>query len=229
MKINIVKKTIKVACFAAVCFLAPKIRADEVNDLIGTILQASPNERAKVETYKKSLPKKTNQASSKKAIKDKDPTIVPDLGIPENQLLESSAKFPKDIKGLYIYGTVTFKAINNFEGEPCIQFCSKNGRIFLLYTTDSDVLSAFSGYFWGTKFTIPKECPLRLLARDLLPGSYVVRLPYDMSNKDYTIGELNRDFGDSMKKDFQDRGGKIKQDFENTGRAFQGNAYPVKE
>jgi len=124
--------------------------------------------------------------------------------------LDAAAKFPDDIQGKYIYGTVTFKAVRNYEGEPYIQFSSKNRRIFILYTRDPAVLNAFSQLTWGTKFTIPKECPLRLLARDF-PGSYVVRLPYDLSNKDYTIGERNREFGDSMKKDFQDLGESFKE------------------
>jgi hypothetical protein len=132
------------------------------------------------------------------------------MGIPESELLDASAKFPKDIQGKYIYGTVTFKAVRQYESEPHIQFSSKNGRIFLLYTTDREVLNTFSQMTWGTKFTIPKECPLRLLARDL-PGMYVVRLPYDMSNKAYTIGELNREFSDTVNKDFQNLGNSFKE------------------
>jgi hypothetical protein len=180
----------------------------EVNDLINTILQVSPSERTKLESYNKSTARK---GKKKAAAKSKPQSLVPDMGIPESQLLDAAEKFPKDIQGKYIYGTVTFKALRNYEGEPHIQFSSKNRRIFILYTRDPAVLNTFNQMTWGTKFTIPKECPLRLLARDLLPGSYVVRLPYDISNKDYTIGELNREFGDSMKKDFQDLGSSFKE------------------
>jgi len=55
-----------------------------------------------------------------------------------------------------------------------------------------------------TRFTIPAT-------HHSAAGSYVVRLPYDLSNKDYTIGERNREFGDSMKKDFQDLGESFKE------------------
>jgi hypothetical protein len=182
----------------------------EVNDLINTILQVSPAERAKLESYNKSGAKKPKKSAKKPEPKSKSQSLVPDMGIPESQLLDAAAKFPEDIQGKYIYGTVTFKALRNYEGEPHIQFSSKNRRIFILYTRDPAVLNAFSQMTWGTKFTIPKDCPLRLLARDL-PGMYVVRLPYDMSNKDYTIGELNREFSDTMKKDFQNLGNSFKE------------------
>jgi hypothetical protein len=202
---------LKIACIPLILgILTLSLLANEaeVNDLINTILQVSPSERAKLETYNKSTARK---GTKKAAAKSKPQSLVPDMGIPESQLLDAAEKFPKDIQGKYIYGTVTFKALRNYEGEPHIQFSSKNRRIFILYTRDPEVLNAFSQMTWGTKFTIPKECPLRLLARDLLPGSYVVRLPYDMSNKDYTIGELNREFGDSMKKDFQDLGSSFRE------------------
>ena len=188
-----------------------QVRADDVDNLINTILEVSPAERTKLESYNKSVAKKTKTSAKKLEPNIKAQSLVPDMGIPESQLLDAAAKFPEDIQGKYIYGTVTFKAVRNYEGEPHIQFSSKNRRIFILYTRDPAVLNAFSQMTWGTKFTIPRECPLRLLSRDLLPGSYVVRLPYDLSNKDYTIGERNREFGDSMKKDFQDLGDSFKE------------------
>lgn len=204
---RLISQAIALTGFAILWNPANKLHADDVNNLIETILESSPAERAKVENYNnstKSKKSKTVANATKKAAAQKD-SLVPSMGIPESELLDASAKFPKDIRGKYIYGTVTFKALRQYESEPHIQFSSKNGRIFLLYTSDQEVLNAFSQMTWGTKFEIPKDCPLRLLARDL-PGMYVVRLPYDMSNKDYTIGELNREFGDSMKKDFQNLG-----------------------
>jgi hypothetical protein len=209
---RIIKQAIAIAGFAFIYAPAHNLRADDVNNLIETILESSPAERAKVENYSnstKSKKSKTVTNATKKAAAQKD-SLVPSMGIPESQLLDASAEFPKDIQGKYIYGTVTFKAVRQYKSEPHIQFSSKNRRIFILYTSDREVLNTFSQMTWGTKFTIPKECPLRLLARDL-PGMYVVRLPYDMSNKDYTIGELNREFGDSMKKDFQDLGSSFKE------------------
>jgi hypothetical protein len=211
---NQLKSTLKMACaplILGISTLAIFASEAEVNNLINTILQLSPAERAKLESYNKSAAKKPKKSAKKSEATSKTQSIVPDMEIPESQLLDAAAKFPEDIRGKYIYGTVTFKALRNFEGEPHIQFSSKNRRIFILYTRDSAVLNAFSQLTWGTKFTIPKECPLRLLSRDLLPGAYVVRLPYDMSNKDYTIAEKNREFGDTMKKDFQGLGNSFKE------------------
>ena len=209
---RIIKQAIAIAGFAVIYAPAHNLRADDVNNLIETILESSPAERAKVENYSNRTKTKNRAVTNatKKAAAQKD-SLVPSMGIPESELLDASDKFPEDIKGKYIYGTVTFKAVRNYEGEPHIQFSSKNRRIFILYTRDPAVLNAFSRFTWGTKFTIPKECPLRLLSRDLLPGSYVVRLPYDISKKDYTIGEKNREIGDSMKKDFQDLGDSFKE------------------
>jgi hypothetical protein len=209
---QLLKQAVAIAAFSVLYAPAHNLRADDVNNLIETILESSPAERAKVENYSnstKSKKSKTVTNATKNAAVQKD-NLVPSMGIPESELLDAAAKFPDDIKGKYIYGTVTFKAVRQYESEPHIQFSSKNRRIFILYTRDREVLNTFSQMTWGTKFTIPKECPLRLLARDL-PGMYVVRLPYDMSNKDYTIGELNREFGDSMKKDFQDLGSSFKE------------------
>lgn len=208
-KQNLLKTAVAVLGFAILAN-ATQVRADDVDNLINTILEVSPAERTKLESYNKSVAKKTKTSAKKLEPNIKAQSLVPNMGIPESQLLDAAAKFPDDIQGKYIYGTVTFKAVRNYEGEPHIQFSSKNRRIFILYTRDPAVLNAFSQMTWGTKFTIPKECPLRLLARDF-PGSYVVRLPYDLSNKDYTIGERNREFGDSMKKDFQDLGDSFKE------------------
>jgi len=205
---------------AIALFLLPALRLqaneEKVNNLIATILEASPQERAKFESYKKTLPKRsprqaTAPSSTTKQTPQASSSLVPNMGVPESEVLDASAKFPKDIRGKYVWGTVTFKALRNYEGEPFILFTSKNGRMFSLYTRDPAVLQTFSQLSWGTKFTIPRDCPLRLLARDLLPGTYVVRMPYDSSNRDHTIGELNRDFGDTMKSDLQDLGESFKQ------------------
>lgn len=193
----------------------------EVNDLINTILQVSPAERTKLESYNKSVAKKPKTSSKKLEPKSKAQSLVPDMGIPESQLLDAAAKFPEDIQGKYIYGTVTFKAVRNITGEPHVQFASKNGRIFILYTRDSSVLNAFSQLSWGTKFTIPKECPLRLLSRDLLPGSYIVRMPYDASNKSYSFDEFNKEHADKLKKIVNETADETNAGFNDLKKAFK--------
>ena len=54
----------------------------------------------------------------------------------------------------------------------------------------------FSQLSWGTKFMIPKECPLKILTKDLT--FYVVRLPWDQDRTEHSFKELFRDFGKDM-------------------------------
>ena len=116
------------------------IRADEVNDLIETILEASPQERAKVAKYQAASTKKKAPPKKKTTTAESKP-LVPDLGIPDDQVFDAAAKFPKDIVGKYIYGPVTLKSIFNQNGEAEIHITAKNMRSFLLYTRDPDVVT----------------------------------------------------------------------------------------
>lgn len=217
-------KTIKITIASLLVFsshpVLRSVHADEVNDLIETILQASPSEREKLETYNKSIAKKQKKSAKKSEATSNVSAIAPDMGIPESQLLDASAKFPNDIQGNYIYGTVTFKAVRQLGEEPYIQFGSKNGRIYILYTRDQALLSAFSYITWGTKFTIPKNFPLRLVARSF-PGSYVVRLPYDLSNKSYNLEELTKDHATKVKNIFDETVGETKSNLGDLQNAFK--------
>ena len=98
-------KTIKITIASLLVFSSyPALRsvhADEVNDLIETILQASPSEREKLETYNKSIAKKQKKSAKKSEATSNVSAIAPDMGIPESQLLDASAKFPNDIQGNY--------------------------------------------------------------------------------------------------------------------------------
>ena len=169
---------------AVVCALvmSPRTaRAEEVDDLIVKILDASPEQRAKVSSYSKVRPKAAGNKSRR--------TGVPNMGIPESRLLEVSAKFPKNPEGFYVYGPLTLKSIRLEEtGEPCLPLWSKNGRRFLLYTRDPLVLAAFSGG-WGSRYVIPKECPLKIVGKDIFPGTYALRLPFDKDTRSYTTKE----------------------------------------
>jgi hypothetical protein len=209
------KKILKITCIPwilGISNLSLHANEAEVNNLIETIIQASPSEREKLESYKKSIAKKPKKNTKKSEATSKISAIASDMRIPESQLLDASAKFPNNIQGNYIYGAVTFKAVRQLGEEPYIQFGSKNGRIYILYTRDQALLSAFSQITWGTKFTIPKDFPLRLVAR-LFPGSYVVRLPYDLSNKSYNLDELTKEHATKIKNIFDETASETKSNF----------------
>jgi len=162
------------------------VRGDDVNDLVDTILQASPKERAKASSYKSSI------HSSKPSIKEVHSNPY---GISESQLVEASAKFPPDIVGKYIYGKVYFYSITQYEGETYILLGTPNNRRLRLFTSDPQVLAAFN-LPWNTQFYIPKETPLRVVAK-YLPGFYNVRMPWDAVNTSHSVQEvLTRDAND---------------------------------
>lgn len=178
------------------------IRADEVNDLIETILEASPKERAKVASYQAASTKKKAPTKKKTTTAESKP-LVPDLGIPDDQVFDAAAKFPKDIVGKYIYGPVTLKSIFGQNGEAEINLTAKNGRMFALYTRDPDVVAAFNGG-WGAKYTIPRSCPLRIVGIKG-PGMYSVRMAYDSDSTGYTIQEELQQKTQGILNRFQDR------------------------
>jgi len=179
-----------------------KVLADDVNDLIGTILESSPKERAKVASYQSANTKKKAPAK-KQATAAQSKPVVPDLGIPDDQVFDAAAKFPKDIVGKYIYGPVTLKGIYGQNGEAEIHITSKNMRSFLLYTSDPDVVAAFDGG-WGAKYMIPRSCPLRIVGIKG-PGMYPVRMAYDSDSTGYTIQEELQQKTQGILNRFQDR------------------------
>ena len=178
------------------------IRADEVNDLIETILEASPKERAKVASYQAASTKKKAPPKKKTTTAESKP-VVPDLGIPDDQVFDAAAKFPKDIVGKYIYGPVTLKSIFGQNGEAEIGLTAKNMRMFALYTSDPDVVAAFNGG-WGAKYMIPRSCPLRIVGIKG-PGLYSVRMAYDSDTTAYTMQEELQQKTQGILNRFQDR------------------------
>ena len=154
---------------------------EEVNDLIETILESSPKQRANVSSYKKVQSAGGGNRPRR--------ATVPNMGIPASKLLEVGAKFPKNTEGFYVYGPVTLKTVRREEtGELCLPLWSRNGRLFLLYTRDPQVLAAFNGG-WGSRYVIPKECPLKIIGKEVIPGWYAVRLPFDKDMRNYTLKE----------------------------------------
>jgi hypothetical protein len=182
MKTTVTKALLLAALIVVI--IPAALRADETADLMQTILQASPTERAKAQKVTSSSPRKS--AGAKKATSGNS-SLVPNMGIPESQLLEVNSKFPKDFVGKYVYGPVSFKSISQEGNDICITFTAKGYRGFNLYTQDPAVIKTFSQCGWGTKFTIPKECPLRILTKELF--QYVVRLPFDQDTTTHTLGE----------------------------------------
>jgi len=194
-KQNLIKTAIAVIGFAILANPS-QIRADDVNDLIGTILDASPTQKKQAAKFKKA----------------KSAPKVPDMGISKDQIFDVSAKFPNDMVGKYVDGYLTQKSMEaKPSGEVGIHFVSKNGRHYFLYTREPGIISAFQNSGWGAKFIINKECPLRIVGKDMMPGWYVVRLPWDNSARNYTAkeqlqgstGELQdavKKFGDIFKQ-----------------------------
>jgi hypothetical protein len=196
-------KPITFLALATMAFAAiPPSLADEVNDLIETILEASPQERAKVAKYQAASTKKKAPPKKKTTTAESMP-LVPDLGIPDDQVFDAAAKFPKDIVGKYIYGPVTLKSIFGQNGEAEIGLTAKNMRMFALYTTDPDVVAAFNGG-WGAKYMIPRSCPLRIVGIKG-PGMYSVRMAYDPDTTGYTIQEELQQKTQGILNRFQDR------------------------
>jgi hypothetical protein len=150
--------------------------ADEMQDLISTVIDASPAEKAKAVQFTKKTTKSKSSTTSKG-------TSIPNLGIPEDQLLEASSKFPKDYVGKYVYGAVEFRGVSEIEEEPGVMFNALNGRSFTLWTKDQAVLDRFKAMPWKTKLTIPKECPLRILSKGLF--TYMLRMPFDQGTDDH--------------------------------------------
>jgi hypothetical protein len=208
------KSTCILLALSAFAFACPqRTHADEVNDLIESILESSPTERAKVKSYEASKPKK--KATAKKATPSGgSQSRGPDMGIPDELILDPSAKFPKDIVGKYIAGPVTLRSIFNQNGEAEIHLSAKNMRSFMLYTRDPDVVAAFDGG-WGAKYTIPLECPLRIVGIKM-PGQYSVRLPYDPDTTAYTIQEHFQKGTQGIFNDFQERMKRATENFQDS-------------
>jgi len=168
MKNHKSRKTI----IAAVCIslgIASFLKADEMNDLIGEVLQSSPSARAKVAKYP--------------SVHKGKSTPIPNIGIPDSEVMEASSKFPNDFVGKYIYGTLIFKGMDEVEGEPSIMFDATNRRGFTLFTKDPAVIAKFKDMPWGTKFSVPRECPLRIISKGMFV--YMLRMPFDKDTENH--------------------------------------------
>jgi hypothetical protein len=176
----------------------PFAQADDVDNLIETILDSSPSARAGAESYaaqaaKRNPPPKTPKKKEPKPAAPKP--SIPVLQIPEEDLLEVSAKFPKNIIGKYVYGPVTIDDFQIYEWDDSafIGFVAKNLRTFYLETRDPLVIKKFSQLRRGMKFTIPKEFPLRLASAGFLMR-YGLHLPSEnfLPEKEYLRQKQNQ-------------------------------------
>ena len=190
--------TATAACLLGLAILTPSAQADDVDNLIETILDSSPSARAGAESYaaeaaKSNPPPKTPKKKEPKTAAPK-PTI-PVLQIPEEDLLEVSAKFPKNIIGKYVYGPVTIDDFQIYEWDDSafIGFFAKNLRTFYLETRDPLVIEKFSQLKRGMKFIIPKEFPLRVASARFLMR-YGLHLPSEnfLPEKEYLRQKQNQ-------------------------------------
>jgi hypothetical protein len=174
---------------AVVCTVSFLSSADEVNDLIETILETSPATRAKAESYAAETAKRTpTPKNPKKKTSAAPKPSIPVLQIPEEDLLEVSSKFPKNYIGKYVYGPVTMDDFQTYNDDDSafIGFFAKNLRSFYLETRDLPVIIKFSQLRRGSKFIIPKEFPLRIVSGGTLIR-YGCHLPFEqfLTKKEY--------------------------------------------
>lgn len=171
-------RIVRIMAIVLVC-VAPLnlLHADEMNDLMSTVMQASPEVKAKAHAYDRSAKKSSSSVKSSSA--GKNSAGVPNMQIPDSEVLEASSKFPKDYIGKYVYGTVYFGNNMTFPGEDVtsISFYAKNLRGFLLETKDEKVIQKLLTYQHGDKFFIPRECPLKIHEKAGI--NYFVRLPFE--------------------------------------------------
>jgi hypothetical protein len=186
-------------CLFSLAIPIPFAQADDVDNLIETILDSSPSARAGAESYAAQAAKRnppTQKTPKKKEPKPAAPKpSIPVLQIPEEDLLEVSAKFPKNIIGKYVYGPVTIDDFQIYEWDDSafIGFVAKNLRTFYLETRDPLVIKKFSQLRRGMKFTIPKEFPLRLASAGFLMR-YGLHLPSEnfLPEKEYLRQKQNQ-------------------------------------
>jgi hypothetical protein len=164
---------IALACTAPLSLL----HADEMNDLISTVMQASTEVKAKAQAYQH--PSKKASSSAKSTSSGRSSTGVPDMQIPDSEVLEVASKFPRNYMGKYVYGTVTAGHGGEvFAGSPAlIGFWAKNMRCFYLETMDQRIIDKLNQYPYGTKFVIPRECPLKIVQK--CGFNYIVHLPFE--------------------------------------------------
>ena len=177
------QKTCLIRCLAIALACAAsltQLHADEMNDLMSTVMQASPEVKAKAQAYQRSSKKAFSSAKAPGV--GKVATGVPNMQISDSEVLDVSAKFPKDYIGKYVYGTVYFGNNMTFPGEDVtsISFYAKNLRGFLLETKDEKVIQKLLTYQHGDKFFIPRECPLKIAQK--CGFNYIVHLPFEAMN-----------------------------------------------
>ncbi len=189
--------TAAVVCLLVLYPLPLGVRADEVNNLIETILEASPTARAGAASYSAEAAKRT--PAKKTPDKKEPPTAapkrsVPTLQIPGEDLLEVSSRFPKNYIGKYVYGPVILHDYQAYEYDDSalIGFTAKNWRGFYLETRDPLIIEKFSKLRRGMKFMIPRDFPLRIVGK---PGlSYILNMPFEkfLSHKEYIGAKLKQ-------------------------------------
>ena len=152
--------------------------ADDVDNLVEVILKTSPTERKKAESYLQSKHPVKNKRESKPA-KDSSPSsVVPSLEIPENEIYDVSAKFPKDIIGKYVSGSVKINYVSPLESDFYMTFSASNNRGFFFETKNPEAIKELQKYKPGDTLMIPKNCPLKIYHKTFT-AAYWVKLPFD--------------------------------------------------
>jgi hypothetical protein len=164
--IQLLRQAFAVAGFAVLYAPAHNLRADDVNNLIKTILEASPETKTKLINHTKNTETKAKD-------------LVPELQIPENLKFEATSKLPKDCRGKYIYGIVKINYISTSDEDFYMTFVSpKNNRGFAFETKNMDVIKKLRLYKVGDLLTIPEKFPLEIYNKTFT-GAYWLKIPYE--------------------------------------------------
>jgi hypothetical protein len=161
-----------------ICCGIQSLFSDDVDDLVEVIMQSSPNEKMKADAYFKSkiIPKKQKDANLK--TNTSKTQEIPSVEVPEDQLFDVAAKFPKDIVGKYIYGNVIINYIGSDKDDFYLTFYAKNNRGFVLFVKDPLTINRLLQYKIGDTLVISKKNPLKIYHRTFT-AAYWVKLPYE--------------------------------------------------
>jgi hypothetical protein len=152
--------------------------ADDVDNLVEVILKTSPTERKKAEYYLQSEKTLKNKSESKPEKKSSPSSITPSLEIPDDQIFDVSAKFPKDIIGKYVSGSVKINYVSPLESDFYMTFSASNNRGFFFETKNPEAIKELQKYKSGDTLMIPKNCPLKIYHKTFT-AAYWVKLPFD--------------------------------------------------
>ena len=110
------------------------------------------------------------------------PFFTKHLEYSDQDVFEVCGKFPKNIVGKYVYGSLSLYEFYppDSNGYAYIRLSSKNFRIYDYVTKDYGIISAVATWGSGEKFNIPMINPLQIIQRN--GSTYVIKDPREEIN-----------------------------------------------